>query len=1759
MRPDPARSPRGDEVPPALRGIAFRRAVLAPVTATMLAFVPVMVLSSPAYADPGDVSISPLSLEVAEDDTLTFDLTRIGGAGNSLTLNYAVTGTATSGEDYQAFGGQTTFANSANNIVKRFNIRGIGDAFDEADETITLTFTNPNDNNNVVATAEGVFVDDDETPNYTLTATTPISEAGGSATITATLNGGALSKRDIDIPLSTVAGSALAGQDYTARTNEVLHIPAMSPSGTITVPILDDTLDEADTQQFTVGPGSDPDTNVGTGSPVAVVIQDNDALPTINMVNPANAVEGAPVTFQATLSAASERAVTVKANTANGSATAGQDYTAVVDQTVTFAPGDTSEDIVVTTDGDLLDEVQPETLTLTLSDPSSTATLGTGSPATAGIDDDDNAPTITLTPGSVSEGDSGTSIQTFTVELDDPSGQEVVVGYQTSAGSATEGVDYDDVTAGTLTFAPNETTKTFDVVVRGDTIDEGAGETFNVVLSNPNNTLGASAALGTTVVTLTDDDAKPTLNPLVDVTRLEGGGNADFTLSLSNPSSQVITVDVAANDGTADVDGNGAGSNDYDAPPSTVTFLPGETSKTISVNVNADTVFEGNETADVVVTIPGGETDLAGTGVDATLTLTNDDTAPTVVLSSTSVAEDNDIAVTGTVTGVAQDDFPVTITLAGAAAGNGVPADAPDFAYGGPVNVNIPAGDNAGVQVPLHTFHAQEDDIDEATQQVRVTLTYPDTTSTSAYQSITDDPADLPPTVDLSNVSVAESDGSAVVDVDLTFDSNTNDATSTELPVVVPYTTADVSASAGNDYTAPVANSSVTVTPGDLDETISIPIVNDGAYELDETFTVNAGTLVNGTLGDGSATVTIQANDQGARPGFSVTNATKGENEGGPAVFTITLTGGPTTQDVTFDAAVVDGSAEDNGSGSGHKDFDQPTTPITITAGQPSATFEVPITNDAVYEAPETATVNVSLANGENDAVGGTDASLLTITDTDAAPSIALTPESSAEGTNIAVVGTVTGVAQEALDVSVSLAGAIVSGSDAAEASDFVNVGAVTVNIPGGDQAGAPLALREFRLNNDTIDENVETIVATVTDSDNVVADATGLYRINDDVNDLPPSLSIGNVTVSESTTPAVLDVDLTFSGETTATERPIVVDYTTVNGSAIAGTDYTSVAPGQLTITAGSNGGTISIPITPNTTDEPDRSFGVTLTSATPAGVQIDDAEGTVTITDDEADVPRPGFSVADATVEENEGPGVLTVTLDAPTVNDVTFAVGTADAGATDAGTGAGSNDYNAPLTTVTIPAGQPSATVSVPVTADSVFEGDEDVTVTVGLAQGETDAVGGTDTSTLTITNDDVAPSITLNTQSGSEGTDISVIATVTGQAQANTEFDLTVTGSSAGSNNAAEGIDYDDSGLQGVIPGGTTSGAKVVLRTIRLEQDTIDEPTESIGVLVQDSAGNVADASSVYRINDDPSDVPPSITLSDATVSEEDGTATVAVDLAFDGETDETERDIVLNYKTTNGSATSGSDYTAVTAGQLTIPAGTMSEQIAIPVTDDSSDENDQTFTVSITSVVPGETPVTDGQALVTIEDNDEPEAVAPTLTAPPVRVGSGNVTLSGVAAPGAEVELLAAPVGVANLVPVATTTAQNSGAYSFTRMMSTRGYQFRTRVGDLESPIRTVMVRHEPILTANSTRTGTLTLRAGNDPKIANLTILIQRLNANGTWSTVATGTTGTGGTYTRTFTGLRRGTSLTHRAYVVGNSGLGYIGAYSTAFRASVR
>ncbi len=199
-------------------------------------------------------------------------------------------------------------------------------------------------------------------------------------------------------------------------------------------------------------------------------------------------------------------AVSVHYATANGTATAGSDYTAA-SGTLNWANLDDNPKTFTVAITDDSAQESNETVALALSAPGGGATLGSPSTATLTINDNDTPSggpgTIRFTSASASVSESAATVTLIAERVSGSSGA-VSVGFATANGSALAGSDY-QATNGTLSWGNGDSAdKTIQVPIVGDTIEEPA-ETFTATLSAPSGgaTLGSPA---TATVTINDDD-----------------------------------------------------------------------------------------------------------------------------------------------------------------------------------------------------------------------------------------------------------------------------------------------------------------------------------------------------------------------------------------------------------------------------------------------------------------------------------------------------------------------------------------------------------------------------------------------------------------------------------------------------------------------------------------------------------------------------------------------------------------------------------------------------------------------------------------------------------------------------------------------------------------------------------------------------------------------------------------------------------------------------------------------------------------------------------------------------------------------------------------------------------------------------------------------------------------------------------------------------------------------------------------------------
>jgi hypothetical protein len=690
-------------------------------------------------------------------------------------------------------------------------------------------------------------------------------------------------------------------------------------------------------------------------------------------------------------------------------------------------------------------------------------------------------------------------------------------------------------------------------------------------------------------------------------------------------------------------------------------------------------------------------------------------------------------------------------------------------------------------------------------------------------------------------------------------------------------------------------------------------------------------------------------------PSVTITDVTVTEGTGGTvnANFTIQATPAPKAGaglQVSWATASVSATAP--------ADFTSSSGTASLTKNSPSKVVSVPVVGDALNEANETFMVNLFNLVGSPGSIGDPQG-IATITDNDPIPVVSVNDVSVTEGNAGTTTATFTVTLSAASGRAVTFDWATVAGSATAGTDYVAASGSRTI------AAGATSAMISITVNGDVADELDETFGITLSNPGNAtIGDGSGLGTITDD--DPIPALSVNDVSVTEGnagTSPATFTVTLSA-----ASGKAVTFDWATTAGSATAGTDYVA-ASGSRTIAAGSTTATVGITVNGDVVDEPNETFGITLSN--PGSATIGDGSGLGTITDDDA---APTLSVNDVTIAEgNAGTSTATFTVSLSSVssNPVTFDWATA-AGSATAGT-----DYVAASGSRTIAAGATTATIAVTINGDVVDEANETYGITLSNPGNATIADGS---GLGTITDDDVAPTLSIDDVAVAEGNAGTTTATFTvslstasGQA---VTFDWATTAGSA-----TAGTDYVAASGSRTIATGSTSATIAVT----INGDVLDELDETYGIALS-NPGNatIADGSGLGTITDD--DAAPTLSVGDVSASEGNaGTTTATFTVSLSTASGQA---VTFDWATTAGSATAGTDYVAA-SGSRTIAAGSTTATVDITVNGDLADEPDETFGIALSN--PGNATIADGSGSATITDDD----AAPTLSVNDVAVVEGN--------------------------------------------------------------------------------------------------------------------------------------------------------------------
>ncbi len=1226
---------------------------------------------------------------------------------------------------------------------------------------------------------------------------------------------------------------------------------------------------------------------------------------------------GGSATITVTLSASSVDTITVDVATSDGSASSLTDY-AAVSTTLTFDVGDSTITFTVPITDDAIYEGD-RAFSVTLSNPTN-GDLGAPSTAAVTIQETNAPPTLSINDSPVTEGAlGGSSSAVFTVSLSGATALPASVNYSTSDTTATAGSDY-LAASGTITIPAGAASQPVTVTVQGDDLYEN-NETFKVTLASPTH---AAISDNQGVGTITNDDSLPLIQfTVAGQTVSEDVGVVTVTVNLNTVSGLNVSVPFTVS-GTA-----AGGGTDHNLTGGNFSIPAGSLTGNTTFTVNNDLLDEDNEA--VIVTLGAPTNAASGATTVQTITINDDDLPPVAQLSTGAQTVNENV---GTVTATLNLSAPSGLSVT-------VPFNVSGTAAGGGTDHNLASGNfnlSAGATTASVNFAVNNDSLDENNETVIVTLGTPTnaTPGATTVQTITINDDDLTPTAQLSSASqtVAESAGVVTATVNLSAASG--------LDVTVPYT---VSGTAAGGADHDLASGNFNLSAGATTASVNFTLADDALSEDNETVIITLGAPTNAALGATTVkTITITDNDPLPTVQLSAPAYAADETDGA-AVITATLSA-PAGRPVTVNYATSNGTAL---AGS---DYTTATGTITFTAGSTSATFNVPLTNDLTYEEAET--FGVTLSAPANATLGPPSSATVTIASDDPLPAVrfSLASFTGEEVTSAPITVTLSNPSVYAVTVNYATS----DGTATIAAGDYTSTSGALTFAPGVTSQSFSVSLL-----NDATDEPDEYINLTLTAPVSATLGSPNPAQLVVVDTDGTPSLgfAILSQNVNENAGPANVIVSLGSQSAFT-----ITVAVTSSNGSAIAGSDYTAISQ-TLTIPPGDLAVIFGAPITNDTIFENTETFTLTLGNAMNAVLSAARTVETINIVNDD---PQPivQFSSAAYSAGEDAGAAVITATLSNPSALAASVNYATSD------GTALNVSDYQAASGTLTFSPGMTVLTFTVPVTNDTVYEGNE--ALSIALSDPVNTSLSGTNPATLTLVENDPQPTVQFSAAAfngGEAAGPITITATLIFPAPTTSTALTTTVGYATSSGSALALGDYTTaSGTLTFAPGVTSQAFDVTIN-----DDSTYEGDEYFNAQLNGAVNAALGAPGVARVNILENDPAPVIQFNPASVSEDENAGSVLLNVSLTGATAVT---ATVNYATGNGTAVTGSDFTP-NSGTLTFAPGDVSKTIAVSIVNDSIYEGDEAFGMSLTAPISATLNGTN-PATITIVEDDAPPSI-----------------------------------------------------------------------------------------------------------------------------------------------------------------------------------
>jgi hypothetical protein len=1160
-------------------------------------------------------------------------------------------------------------------------------------------------------------------------------------TFTVSLTGDSSVERSVSYSVTGTGDHAASAADFVGAVlpSGTLTFAAHQTEQTITLHVAGDTVVEADETFRVTLSNATGGATLGADKATGTIRNDDATRLAIAAVN-ADQAEGdngaKDFTFTVTRVGDTSIAHTVSYSVAGSGdhAASATDFVGGVlpSGILTFAPDQTVQTITLHVQGDTAVELD-EGFTVTLSDASGGAVIDTATAAGTIRNDDHSVVSIAALSADKAEGNSGTTLFTFTVSLDqaNPTSQTIGWSVMGSGGHAANAADFGgSAPFGTVTFAANETTKTVEIAVSGDTaveFDEG----FSVTLADASAglVLGVATASGS----IRNDDAAVVSITAQSASKSEGNDGLTpftFTVSLGQAGVTSQTVDwTVAGSGShpaAALDFGGA------LPSGTVTFAAGETSQTVTVLVSGDTTVELDE--GFTVTLSNASAGLALGSTAASGTILNDDKSTVSIAAAFAERPEGDSGTVSYDIPIVLDQAAVTTqTVSWAVTGFGNhPADAADF------NGALPSGVvtfAAGETSKTVTVTLSGDTTVEFDEGAVLVLSNPSAglqlgTAEAIGTILNDDKS----TVSIAALSASKPEGNSGA-TSFTFAITLDQAGVAGQSVNWSVAGSGAHAADGADFGGALPTGSVSFAAGETSKIISIAVTGDTTVEFDEGFKVTLSDPSSGlTLGVATATGTIQ-NDDATTISIVPVSAVLAEGDSGTTSFDFKIT---LSQAASGGETVAWSLSGTGAHPADAADFAAPPAGIvTFAAGQTSAIVSVQVSGDTTVEFDES--FAVELSSPSPGLTLGTSSAVATILNDDRpVASIAAAAAIKAEGNAGTTAFTFTVSLDQAATTGLSVDWAVAGiGNHPTDAADFGG------SLPSGRvdfAAGEISKTVTVLVSGDSaveFDEGFKVTLSNPSTGLGVGAASANGTILNDDQS----VVSIAAVAAIKAeghtgTTAFTFSVSLDQAATTGQS-----VDWTVAGSGAHAAdaADFGGSLPtGSVSFAAGETTRTVTILVAGDSAVESDEGFKVALSNAS-SGLVLGAMAASGTILNDDAAVSIA--ALAASKVEGDSGTTAftfeVTLTGDSSVPHSVSYSIsgsGEHPADASDFASGA------LPAGTITFGVGETSKTIVVNVAGDTAFEADE--TFALGLSAPSAGLTVATGSAKGTILNDDTA---------------------------------------------------------------------------------------------------------------------------------------------------------------------------------------------------------------------------------------------------------------------------------------------------------------------------------------------------------------------------------------------------------------------------------